>query len=63
LAVIAQAQADGELSACIDSDVLVDAIYGAVYYRLMIPYSDLSAAYVQRMVRQVFEGVMGGRSA
>ncbi|MDM0001019.1 TetR/AcrR family transcriptional regulator C-terminal ligand-binding domain-containing protein [Variovorax sp. J22P240] len=63
IAVIAQAQADGELSACIDSDALVDTIYGAVYYRLMIPYSDLSTAYVETMVRQVFEGVMGGRSA
>ncbi|MDM0066704.1 TetR/AcrR family transcriptional regulator [Variovorax sp. J31P207] len=58
MAVIAEAQANGELAANIDSDVLVDAIYGAVYYRLMIPYSELSAAYAQKMVRQVFEGVL-----
>jgi len=59
MAVIAQAQADGELSGDIDSDALLDAIYGSVYFRLMIPYQDLSAAYVEKMVRQVFEGVVG----
>ncbi|MDM0074077.1 TetR-like C-terminal domain-containing protein [Variovorax sp. J2P1-59] len=61
MAVIVEAQAEGQLAANIDADALVDAIYGAVYYRLMIPYEELSAAYARKMVRQVFEGVVGGR--
>ncbi|MDM0074070.1 TetR/AcrR family transcriptional regulator C-terminal ligand-binding domain-containing protein [Variovorax sp. J2P1-59] len=61
MAVIEQAQADGELAASIDTDVLLDAIYGAVYFRLMIPYRKLSTTYVEKMVRQVFEGVAGHR--
>lgn len=58
MAVIAQAQAHGELDATTDSNVLVDAIYGAIYYRLMIPYQELSTAYVEKMVHQVFKGVV-----
>src|SRR5690606_5717140 len=34
--VIAAAQAEGQLAPGIDADALVDAIFGAVYYRLMI---------------------------
>ena len=62
MAVIADAQASGELAPNIDSDVLVDTIYGAVYYRLMIPYRELSALYVRRLVNQVFEGAKGRRA-
>lgn len=58
MAVIADAQARGELRAAIDADALVDAVFGAVYYRLLIPYAELSAGYVRSMVRQVFAGVM-----
>ncbi len=59
MAVIEQAQADGTLSAKIDPDALLDVIYGAIYFRLMIPYKELSTAYVEKMVRQVFEGLAG----
>jgi AcrR family transcriptional regulator len=58
LEVIADAQAQGQLPGDIDADALVDSIFGAVYYRLMIPYAELSAAYADAMVKQVFEGVV-----
>lgn len=61
--VIAHAQAAGQLPADIDADALVDAIFGAVYYRLMIPYQELSAAYAESMVRLVFEGAARVRAA
>lgn len=62
MAVIADAQERGQLPKTLDADALVDTIFGAVYYRLMIPYKDLSAAYAESMVRQVFDGAAGGRS-
>ena len=61
MAVIAEARDEGELAPDIDADALVDSIYGAVYYRLMMPYKKLSAEHAEKMVRQVFEGVAGHR--
>jgi len=61
MTLIAQARAAGEVAADMDADVLLDALHGAVYYRLMVPYEALSPGYARRMVRQVFEGVTGRR--
>lgn len=56
--VIAKARAAGELNDRVDADVLVDSIFGAVYYRLMIPYAVLSGRYVEVLVEQVLSGVV-----
>lgn len=56
--VIAEARAAGELSDIADADVLVDSIFGAVYYRLMIPYDELSGRYIEVLVEQVLSGVV-----
>lgn len=55
-AVIAEAQAQRQIRSDIDADVLIDQVFGAVYYRLMIPYEDMSGPYVERLVTQVFKG-------
>lgn len=55
-AVIAEAKALGQLRDDADEDVLIDTLFGAVYYRLMIPYAEISGAYVQALVKQVFSG-------
>jgi AcrR family transcriptional regulator len=53
-----RAQEAGQLRADADLDVLLDTLYGAVYYRLAIPYAPLNARYVDQLVEQVFAGVL-----
>src|SRR5690606_36073818 len=36
--IISKAKATGQLRQDVDEDVLIDTLFGAVYYRLMIPY-------------------------
>lgn len=55
--VISKAKAIGQLRTDVDEDVLIDTLFGAVYYRLMIPYAGISSAYVVALVDQVFAGV------
>jgi AcrR family transcriptional regulator len=56
LQVLAQAAARGEIDPAADHDVLVDTLFGAVYYRLMIPYASLTPGFARTVVRQVFAG-------
>jgi AcrR family transcriptional regulator len=58
--VIEGARSAGQIAPHVDADVLVDEIFGAVYYRLLIPYKGLSEAYVDRLIAQVFAGVPAG---
>ncbi|MBU3067144.1 TetR/AcrR family transcriptional regulator [Nocardia sp. NEAU-G5] len=41
---------DGQLSAGTDADIVIDLIYGALYYRLLISGGDLDPAYADRLV-------------
>lgn len=59
--VITEAKALGQLRQDVDEDVLIDTLFGAVYYRLMIPYAEVSAAYVDALVAQVFSGASAHR--
>lgn len=58
MAVLAQARSSGELPPHVDGDLLIDSLYGAVYYRLMIPYAELSEEFVDDLVQQIFSGVI-----
>lgn len=40
----------GELPADLDPDIVIDLIYGALYYRLLISGGDLTPAYADRLV-------------
>jgi AcrR family transcriptional regulator len=63
--VIRLGVASGELRAGLDEDVVLDALYGALYHRLTIPYAPLSDGYVEALVDSVFGGLekpKGGRA-
>jgi AcrR family transcriptional regulator len=49
----------GELRAGLDPDVVLDALYGALYHRLLVPYdhASISDAYVDALVDTVFGGL------
>jgi AcrR family transcriptional regulator len=51
----------GELRADLDPDVVLDALYGPLYHRLLLPYDGtdvrLSDAYVDALIATVFGGL------
>ena len=49
----------GELRADLDPDVVLDALYGPFYHRLLVPYksSVISDAYIDTLVNTVFNGL------
>jgi AcrR family transcriptional regulator len=51
----------GELRAGLDADVVLDALYGPLYHRLLLPYEGrevrLSDAYVDSLIDTVFSGL------
>jgi hypothetical protein len=53
--------ASGELRPGLDEDVVLDALYGALYHRLTIPYAPLSDGYVEALVDSVFGGLQKRR--
>jgi AcrR family transcriptional regulator len=44
----------GELRADLDVGVAIDALYGAVYYRLLVSHAPLDATYAETLIDQVF---------
>jgi AcrR family transcriptional regulator len=44
----------GELRADLDVEVAIDALYGAVYYRLLVSHAPLDPAYADALIEQVF---------
>jgi AcrR family transcriptional regulator len=52
----------GELRPEIDLEATLDALYGPIYYRLLVPLSPLNAEWVETMARHVFVGLLTSRS-
>lgn len=52
----------GELRADIDLEATLDALYGPIYYRLLVPLASLDAEWVETMARHVFVGLLTSRS-
>ena len=44
----------GELRPDLDLGVAIDALYGAVYYRLLVSHAPLDPAYADTLIAQVF---------
>jgi AcrR family transcriptional regulator len=44
----------GELRPDLDVGVAIDALYGAVYYRLLVSHAPLDAAYADTLIDQIF---------
>jgi AcrR family transcriptional regulator len=57
--VIRRGIESGELRADLDADVVLDALYGPIYHRLLVPYNEapLSDAFIDGVVDCVFEGL------
>ena len=52
----------GELREGLDADVALDALYGSIYHRLLVPYDNapLSDEFIDRVVDHVFGGLERG---
>ena len=47
----------GELRSDIDLDIALDALYGPIYYRLLVPMQPLTAAWIQALATDVLRGL------
>ena len=61
-AVVERSQARGELRADIEPDVLLDALHGPLYFRLLTQYAPLNAAFAERLVDLVLSGLLTSTS-
>jgi AcrR family transcriptional regulator len=57
-AILTAGIARGELRPDIDLEVTVDALYGPIYYRMLIPVGPLNADWVEALAAHVFAGLM-----
>ena len=57
-AVVERSQARGELRADIEPDVLLDALHGPLYFRLLTKYAPLNATFAERLVDLVLSGLL-----
>jgi AcrR family transcriptional regulator len=59
--IVRRGVASGELRAGLDPDVVLDALYGPLYHRLLLPYDGdavrLSDAYIDTLIDTVFAGL------
>jgi hypothetical protein len=63
--IIRRSIASGELRHGLDPDVVLDALYGPFYHRLLLPYESapISDAYVEVLVDTVFSGLERNRES
>jgi AcrR family transcriptional regulator len=52
--------ARGELRPGLDIEAAIDALYGPVYYRMLVPVGPLDAAWVEALVSNVLRGLAAG---
>jgi hypothetical protein len=57
--IVLRGIANGELRPGLDPDVVLDALYGSIYHRLLVPYNDaaLSDSYIEAVIDTVFGGL------
>ena len=57
--IVRRAMQSGELRADLDPDVVLDALYGPFYHRLLVPYTNgvISDAFIDALVDTVFNGL------
>ncbi len=56
-AVLAADEHWGELRAGLNPDAVIDALYGSLVYKLLVPHGELSDDYVDALLECVFGGV------
>ena len=57
--IVRRGVANGELRPGLDPDVVLDALYGPLYHRLLVPYNDaaISDSYIDAVIDTVFGGL------
>ena len=57
--IVRRGIANGELRPGLDPDVVLDALYGSIYHRLLVPYNDaaITDSYIDAVVDTVFGGL------
>jgi AcrR family transcriptional regulator len=57
--IVRRGIANGELRPGLDPDVVLDALYGSIYHRLLVPYNDavISDSYIDAVIDTVFGGL------
>jgi AcrR family transcriptional regulator len=56
VAELERGKKSGEFLPTMDSELLVDALFGPIYYRLLIKSAPLTEAYVDQLAEQVMQG-------
>ncbi len=55
--VLERGVASGELVVEVDYDVVIDALYGPIWYRLLVPHQPLTQEWVAKLVEYIFRGI------
>jgi AcrR family transcriptional regulator len=61
LALLRHAQASGQIAAGLDHEMILDLLFGPLWYRLLFEHAPLDADFAQRLLRQV-EPILFGRT-
>ena len=58
-AIVRQGIVSKEIRGGLDPDLILDALYGPIYHRLLVPYEniELSDSYIENLVNTIFTGV------
>lgn len=59
---IERAKRTGELALNVNAELLIDAIFGPIYYGLLLRHTPLTEQYAHELIDQVFQGVRPQRS-
>lgn len=57
---LGKAQAEGQIRGDVDTQVLIDQLWGAVYHRLLIPDEPVDADFTDALISNILDGVAGG---
>jgi len=60
---VERGKADGEFRSDTDPDIVIQTIFGAMYYRLLLRFGPLTQAYGEKLVDQVLAGIRPVTSA
>lgn len=59
--VLKRGIASGELIADLDPDLVIDALYGPIWYRLLVPHQPLTAEWAAKLADHVLSGLKAKR--
>jgi len=60
--IIADGMTTGEIRDGLDADTVMDAIWGAVYYKLLVSHTPISRAYAEQLFATFWPALAGPRS-